>query len=316
MPLAQSIAYLLAGACFLWLAGDWLVEAALRVTRRLGMAPALAGVLILGFGTSFPELVVTCLAAWKGNADIAASNVVGSNITNVALILGVSALIARVPVDRFLLRVEIPIGIAASLLCYLLMRDEYVNLRDGMILLGAFVAYLIFAVRTAHKRDVPESEGELAGTLLRDICLVVACLALVVASGHFFLEGAKDVARRLGLSEAAIGGSLVALGTSLPELATGVAAARKGQLDMALGNVIGSNIFNVLLVLGCAASLSTQHVDQLLPAVLLPAMIALACVPWIAGWIKGHIGRYVGMLLVASYAVYLVYLTTAGSTGA
>lgn len=307
MPLAQTILYLLFGAGLLWKAGDFLVDGAVRLSTRYRIPPALAGVFILGFGTSFPELAVSGLAAWGGDADIAAGNVVGSNIANVALILGLTAALAPVVVNRFLLRIEMPIAVLASILAFVLVLDARVTRVDGLILLGAFALYAVVAIRTASLREVPEERPATSERVGIEIGLTLMGLVGVLAGGWFFLEGAKDVALRAGMSQAAIGLTLVAVGTSLPELATSIAAARARQPDMALGNVVGSNIFNLLLVLGVAGVLREQNVSEVLPRVSLPLMTALAIFPWALGVTRGRIGRLAGLVLVLTYVGFVVW---------
>ncbi|MGE0193185.1 MAG: calcium/sodium antiporter [Planctomycetota bacterium] len=307
MPLVQTILYLLVGAGLLWKAGDFLVDGAVRLSTRYRIPPALAGVFILGFGTSFPELAVSGMAAWSGDADIAAGNVVGSNIANVALILGLTAALAPVLVNRFLLRIEIPIAVLASILAFVLVLDARVSRVDGLVLLGAFAAYALVAVRTASLREVPEERPTTSESAWLEVGLAAIGLVGVLAGGWFFLEGAKDAAVRAGMSQAAIGQTLVAVGTSLPELATSVAAARARQPDMALGNVVGSNIFNVLLVLGVAGVLRDQNVSEVLPQVSLPLMTALAIYPWALGALRGRIGRFAGLVLILTYAGFVAW---------
>lgn len=306
MPIWQIIAFLLGGVLFLWKGGDLLVDGAIRVGHRFGIPPSLAGVFILGFGTSFPELVVTCMAALDGNSDIAAGNVVGSNIANVALILGATATMAVIPISRFLLRVEIPVGIAASALALLLAYDLEISRLDGLILLGAFALYAFYAIRTSGQRDVP-AEGPPTTKASFDFMITFLGLAAVLAGGHMFYEGAHSVAVRLGMSEAVIGQTVVAIGTSLPELATGIAAARAKQLSMALGNVIGSNIFNMLLVLGTAGVLADQTVDPMIPEFSMLVMLGLAIVPLFLGWRYRKLGRLSGIFLIIVYAGFLLY---------
>ena len=306
MPLWQTIAFLLGGVLFLWKGGDWLVDGAVRLGHRFGIPPSLAGVFILGFGTSFPELVVTGLAALDGNSDIAAGNVVGSNIANVGLILGATATLALIPVSSFLLKVEIPVGIAASVLALVLAWDLNISRMDGLILLGAFALYALFAIKTSKNREVPES-GEPTSKASFDFALTFLGLAGVLAGGHMFYEGARDVALRLGMPEAVIGQTVVAIGTSLPELATGVAAARANQLSMALGNVIGSNIFNLLLVLGTAGVLADQSVDPIIPHFSMWVMLGLAVFPLVVGMLYRQVGRLAGIFLIIVYGGFLLY---------
>ena len=306
MPAWQIILFLLAGTALLWKGGDWLVDGAVRLGQRFGIPPSLAGVFILGFGTSFPELVVTGLAALDGSADIAAGNVVGSNIANVGLILGVTATLAVIPVSRFLLRVEIPVGIAASVLALVLALDLEISRADGLLLLGAFALYALIAVATASKREVVE-DAPPTSRVIADVGLTLLGLGSVLGGGHLFYEGARAVALQLGVPKAVVGQTVVALGTSLPELATGIAAARANQLSMALGNVIGSNIFNLLLVLGTAGAISAQAVDPSIPRVSMLVMLGLAVFPLIVGWRLRRIGRVAGITLLLIYTGFLAY---------
>lgn len=307
MQLHEALLALALGAGLLWKAGDWLVAGALRIATRLRISPCLAGVVILGFGTSFPELAVTGMAAWDGNAGIATGNVVGSNIANVALILGITALLAPVLVHRELLRFEMPIAIGASILAMALVLDGTVSRIDGLVLLAAFGAYCVLAFRTAEARgeacDLPPAGGRAIG----DVALVLLGLVGVLAGGWFFLEGAKEMALRWGMSDAAIGQTLVAVGTSLPELATSIAAARARQPDLALGNIVGSNIFNLLLVLGVAGVLKDQNVADAMLHVAMPLMLALALAPWLLGLARGRIGRLFGGLLLLVYAGFVAW---------
>lgn len=307
MPIWQISLFLLGGVLFLWKGGDWLVDGATRVGHRFGIPPSLAGVFILGFGTSFPELVVTGLAALNGDPDIAAGNVVGSNVANVALILGTTACLAVIPVSRFLLRIEIPVGILASGLALGLALDGEISRVDGLTLLGAFALYAMYAIRTSGQREVPVLTDLPKTGASFDIAWTVLGLVTVLAGGHLFYEGARAAAIAFGMPRAVVGQTVIALGTSLPELATGVAAARARQLEMALGNIIGSNIFNLLLVFGTAGVLVNQSVDPAIPRVSMPVMLALAIFPLIAGWRGGKIGRRSGITLLTVYVAFIGY---------
>ncbi len=307
MPLYQTILFLIAGAILLWKGGDLLVAGAVRLGNAMGVSPGMAGVFILGFGTSFPELVVSSLAAYKGDGAIAIGNVIGSNIANVGLILGATALIATVPVNRFILKLEIPVCLLASFLALYLVRDGSLVRHEALILLGAFAVYAIFAILTSDKRDTPEPDETTDHRVPWNIVLTVLGLAAVLGGASLFLEGAVDVAERLGMSKAVIGETVVALGTSLPELGAALAAARANQLHMALGNVIGSNIFNLLLVLGAAGSFANQSVGSDQINISFPIMIALAAVPLVVGAARRAIGRATGVLLLMAYIGFIVY---------
>ncbi len=301
---------LLAGFLLLWKGGDLLVEGADRFARSHGVPATLAGVFILGFGTSVPELATSVLAILDDRPGMALGNVIGSNVANVALILGVTSLIAAVPVNRFLRRVEIPFGIAVSILVIGLAFDGELSRMDAGVLLGAFALYAFFALSTAHKRDEPEDERPDKRAWF-DLGMAALALGAVVGGARLFVTGATTVAAAAGVSDATIGSTLVALGTSLPELATGLAAARASKLDMALGNIIGSNIFNLLMVLGIAGLLRPQTVEGHMLNVELPVMLGLAAAPWLLGRFLGGIPRWAGAVLLVIYVAFLASFAAA-----
>ena len=308
----QALA-LLAGVLLLWKGGDLLVEGADRFARGQGMPSSLAGVFILGFATSAPELVTTVLAAIRGYPGIASGNVIGSNIANVGLILGVAAFITVVAVDRFILRLDVPLVIGVSVLTWLLFRDGSFDATDGLIYLSLFALYTLYSVLTAGKRPSPTPHAAVHRPFL-ELGMAALGLAGLLLGAHLFLGGAIAVAEWLGVSDTVIGLSLVALGTSLPELATTVAAARTNRMELAVGNVVGSNLFNLLLVLGVAGVLSPQPADARLLSIDLPVMtaMAVACLvfPILGG---GRLRRWHGVLLLGGYFAYIAVLAvTAG----
>ncbi len=296
---------LLAGVLLLWKGGDLLVEGADRFARGKGMPSSLAGVFILGFATSAPELVTTVLAAIRGHPGIASGNVIGSNIANVGLILGTATLLAVVVVDRFILRVDIPLVIGVSVLTFLFFRDGSFDATDGWIFLALFGLYTLYAILTAGKRPAPAQHPGVHRPFF-ELGMAALGLAGLVLGAHFFLVGALAAARWLGVTDTVIGLSLVALGTSLPELATTIAAARTNRMELAVGNVVGSNLFNLLLVLGVAAVLNPQPTAGRLLSIDLPVMIgmAVACfvLPVLGG---GRLRRWQGVLLLAGYFGYI-----------
>lgn len=304
---------LLAGVLLLWKGGDLLVEGADRFARGKGMPSSLAGVFILGFATSAPELVTTILAAVRGYPGIASGNVIGSNIANVGLILGTAAFITVVVVDRFILRVDVPLVILASALTWWMFSDGSFDHTDGWIFLGLFALYAGYSIRSSGKRPAPEPHPSVHRPLL-ELGMAVLGLAGLLIGAHLFLGGAIAAARWLGVSETVIGLSLVALGTSLPELATTVAAARTNRMELAVGNVVGSNLFNLLLVLGVAGVLNSQPAEGRLLAIDLPVMggMAVACLllPLLG---RGRLRRWQGVLLLACYFAYIATIAvTAG----
>ena len=299
--------YLIAGFILLWKGGDMLVDGADAFARSHGVPPTIAGVFILGFGTSMPELAVTAMATLDGNTGIAVGNVVGSNIANVGLVLGIAALISAVYVNRFLLKIEIPVGIAASALAFILVMDGRVDRMDGFILLGAFLLYAGFAMGTIRHRDVDDGEPPPKRPWF-DLGKATLALGAVVGGAELFTEGAVAAAQALNVSDTAIGLKLVAIGTSLPELATAIAAARAKKTDLVVGNVIGSNIFNLQLVLGTAGVLVDQAVEARIPEFDMPTMCVLAILPLIIALVANRrVGRIAGVILVGIYAGWLIF---------
>ncbi len=303
----ETVIFLVVGFVLLWKGGDLLVDGADALARSHGVPPTIAGVFILGFGTSMPELAVTVLAALEGEAAIAVGNVVGSNIANVGLVLGTACFLGVVHVNRFLLKVEIPVGIVASILALGIFLDGRVDMTDGLILLAAFGIYAGFAMGTIRHRDVDRGERPPKRPWF-DVGKAVVALAAVVGGAELFKTGAIQTANSFGVPKVVIGSTLVALATSLPELATAIAAVRARKADLVLGNVIGSNIFNLLLVLGTAGVMVDQAVDDQVPMVLGPLMVVLAILPFIFAFVfKRALGRPVGFMLLACYVGFLAY---------
>ncbi len=305
--LMETALFLVVGFILLWKGGDMLVDGADAFARSHGVPPSIAGVFILGFGTSMPELAVTLIAAMDGEGSIAVGNVVGSNIANVALVLGSGALLSVIHLNRFLVRVEIPVGIAASVLAFVLVLDGHVDMMDGLILLAGFAAYGAFAMGTIRHRDTDDGEPPPRRAWF-DLGKAVVALAAVIGGARLFGTGAVQVAESFGISRIVIGSTLVACATRLPELATTIAAARARKADLIVGNVIGSNIFNLLLVLGAAGVTIDQTVASSVPRVLMPLMLALAIFPLVLAWKnKSELGRRSGLVLVLTYLGFLVY---------
>lgn len=301
------ILYIAIGFVLLWKGGDLLVDGADAFARSHGVPPTIAGVFILGFGTSMPELAVSLFAALDGDGGIAVGNVVGSNIANVALVLGSAAVISVVHANRFLIRLEMPVGILASILAFLLVLDGHIDAMDGAILLGGFLAYAGFAMGTVRRRDLDQGERPPKRPWF-DLGKATLALAAVLGGAKLFEEGASEIASTFGISEIVIGSTLVAFATSLPELATGIAAARARKADLVIGNVIGSNIFNLLLVLGASGLALDQTVDPSVPMVLMPLMLGLVFFPLVIARANDRaIGRKSGIVLLLIYAGFLIY---------
>ncbi|WP_372743334.1 calcium/sodium antiporter [Neptunomonas sp.] len=259
-----NLLYLLLGIGLLTAGGEVLIRGSLAIAKRLGISPLLSGLLIVGFGTSMPELVVSVDAAINGQPDIAIGNVVGSNIANILLVLGLCAVISPLAVSPLSLRRDAVVVIAASLLFVLLASGRALSAVDGMIFITALFSYLIWAYWTEqdkstlsgalHEAESAEIE-KIPESSLWSAIAVIGGLALLIAGSQVLLKGAVGIANGLGVSEAVIGLTLVAVGTSLPELTISVIAALRRHADVAVGNILGSNIFNILGILGVSAIL-------------------------------------------------------------
>lgn len=304
---------------------ELLVRTASRLALVLGVSPLVVGLTVVAFGTSAPEVAVTTQSTLAGQADLAIGNVVGSNIANVLLILGLSALITPLVVAQQLARLDIPLMIGASVLVVILSLDGNISRIEGIVLFAGIITYTVFAIRQSRKesRAVQEEYAqEFSAPLPRrgyqvllNIGGLVLGLALIVLGAQWLVDGATALARTFGVSELVIGLTVIAVGTSLPELATSVVASLRGERDIAVGNVVGSNLFNLLSVLGIASILAPRGIT-VSDAVLrfdMPVMVAaaVACLPIFA--VGNVIARWQGGLFVAYYGVYTAYLVLAAT---
>jgi len=276
------------------------------------------GLTIVAFGTSAPELTVSVSSALKGSADLAIGNVVGSNIFNTLMIVGCTSIVAPIVVTRRTLIHEIPLCILAAVVLFVCCSDvlldkapyDVISITDGLVLLcffAIFISYTFAIARNGEHKEEQEAVKEMP--LWKAILFIVGGLFMLIIGGNFFVEGASNIARALGVSESIIGLTLVAGGTSLPELATSIVAATKKNPEMAIGNAIGSNLFNIFFVLGCTASITPLHlvgINTLDLSVLVIASIFL----WLAGVFikKRTITRWEGIGMVACYVAYTVFL--------
>jgi cation:H+ antiporter len=307
--------FFLAGIALLAFGGNALVRGASALAVRLGVPPLVIGLTVVAWGTSAPELAVSLGAALRGQGDIALGNVVGSNIFNVLGVLGASALVAPLAVSRRLVRLDVPILVALSAAVYLLALDRHLGRWDGLLLVAAGIAYTAFAVRTRHGEE-PATPGGARGrgrALVAQAGLVALGLLLLVIGARWLVEGAIAFARALGVSELVIGLTVVAVGTSLPEVAASVVAAWRGERDIAVGNAVGSNLFNIAAVLGLTSLLARGGVPIAEAAVAfdIPVMVAVAvaCLP--VFFVGQAVLRWEGALLLAYYGAYTLYLVLA-----
>nr|WP_059390492.1 calcium/sodium antiporter [Pseudomonas toyotomiensis] len=316
----MTYVYLIAGLVLLVAGAEVLVRGAAKLAAQFGIPPLVIGLTVVAFGTSAPETAVSVQSALNGSGDLAIGNVVGSNIANVLLILGVTALVAPLVVSRQLIRLDVPIMIGASLVTFGLAWDGELSRFDGALLFVGVLAYTGFLIYSARK-DKGGDDDEFAKEFGLDeapkpyawainLGLIIAGLVLLVVGSNFLVEGAVTLARALGISELVIGLTVVAVGTSLPELATSILAAIKGERDIAVGNIVGSNIFNLLCVLGLASMVAPAAIAVSPNALAFdfPVMIAvaIACLPiFFSGY---RINRWEGLLFLGYYVAYTLYL--------
>ena len=310
-----SLIKLIIGFALLVKGADIFVDGASSVAKKMRIPAFVIGLTIVAFGTSAPELAVSITAAMKGSNDIAIGNVVGSNIFNTLVVLGASAAITPIVVDKGMIKKDYPLSIFAAVLLGILAMDtvffkaETMTLGrvDGIILLIAFAGFMYMTVKAGLENRTEEDEENEAMPIMKSLIFIVLGLVGIVIGGDVSVEGAKEIARFFGLSEAIIGLTIVALGTSLPELVTSVIAARKGESDIAVGNVIGSNIFNVFLILGVSATILPMTISStyLYDMIMLIAVMVLTYLP-IAKTKK--VSRGMGITMVLVYVAYTAYL--------
>ena len=317
-----TIVYLVIGFVCLVLGAEWLVKGASSIASKLGIAPIVIGLTIVAFGTSAPEFAVSIGGAVSGNTDVALGNVVGSNTINILLILGMSAAIGGLSIEQRLLKLDIPILIGVSLVTYVLVLNDVVGRIEGAALFLGLITYTFWLLRDARKAESADVEKEysesveaLEGATLKrpmpfQVLLVVLGFGLLVLGSRLLVNSATEIATELGVSDLIIGLTVVAAGTSLPELATSVLAAIRGQRDIAVGNVVGSNLFNTLGVLGGSAIFASDGIPVSNEVIRLdfPVMLAATIVLLPICWNGFMIKRWEGFLLAAFYVAYVAYL--------
>ena len=310
--------FLIGGLVLILLGANGLTDGAAAVAKRFNISDLVIGLTIVAFGTSAPELVISTMAALGGSADMAIGNVVGSNAFNVLMIIGVTAMVLPIKVGEGILSKEIPLVILASFVLAVCANDilldggssNVVSRIDGLVLLGFFLIFMRYTFAIARNGG-DEAEGEKIKEMpiWKSALFILGGLAGLIYGGQLFVDGASGIASSLGVSESIIGLTIVAGGTSLPELATSVTAALKKNSGIAIGNVIGSNLYNVFFVLGCSATISPLPMGGI-NNVDMAVLIGSAILFWLVGWFfkKRTITRVEGALLVICYVAYTAYL--------
>ncbi|MFT4569993.1 MAG: cation:H+ antiporter, partial [Candidatus Binatia bacterium] len=301
--------WIVLGVGLLYVGAESLVRGSASIARRQGLSPLVIGLTVVAFGTSMPEMVVSLGAIYSGSDSIALGNVVGSNIGNIALILGVTALVSPPSVNARVLRVDLPLLVVVTLAFSAALYDWHLGRAEGVMLLAGLVAYTAFNLRLARTEskavveEFADGVPKMSGSTASDFGRVAVGLLLLIGGARALVSGAVVVAGAFGLSEAAIGLTVVALGTSMPELATSVVAASKGEGDIAIGNVLGSNLYNILCIAGTAATIHPMNAAGI-TTVDLAVMIGLTAVLLPLMGTGNRVGRREGMLLVVVYVSY------------
>jgi len=305
----------IAGLALLVFGAELLVKGASRIAAGFGISPLIIGLTVVAFGTSAPEMAISVSSALKGEADIAIGNVLGSNICNVLLILGVSALITPLVVSEQLVRTDVPIMIGVSVLAFAFSLDGRIGFLEGAVLFGGILAYVAWLMRISKRSGEMGPSVESSAHWAIDVALIAAGFALLILGSRWLVASAVTIAEAMGVSELVIGLTIVAVGTSMPEMATSVVAAVRGQRDIAVGNVVGSNIFNILCVLGATAMVAPGGLPVSEAAINFdyPVMlaVAVACLPiFFGGYV---IKRWEGGLFLGYYVAYITYLVLAAT---
>lgn len=314
-----TLLQMLGGLAVLVAGAEILVRGSVGTALRFGLTPLLIGLTIVAFGTSAPELVVSIQAAYNGSDDIALGNIIGSNISNIALILGLAAMIQPLKVQASIIRKDVPILLGTSLLLVFFLMDGVITQLEGVIFFLGVVVFTVVSVRMAKKETSEEVKEEYEDVipekklpLWLNIVMIVVGLGLLILGAKWLVDGAIEIASSVGLSEAVVGLTIVAVGTSLPELATSVMAAIKKEGDIAIGNVVGSNIFNILCILGITAMILPVSQGGITTVdILLMLGLTVLLLPVLkSGYIVSRFEGAVLLVIYISYTAYLVMVTS------
>lgn len=289
---------------------DWLTNGAVGLATKLGISQIVIGLTIVAIGTSMPEFFVSIVSAIKGTPDLAVGNIVGSNIFNELLIVGVAATVAPIAIQRATVRRDIPIAIVASIMLTFMMLDDNISRIDALILFAAFIAFIWITLRNS-KNDANEKDASTEKVIptWKSVLFIIFGLVGLVLGSNIFVDNASSLAHGWGISDAVIGLTIVAGGTSLPELATSAVAARKGDSGIAIGNVLGSNVFNILMILGLTGIISPMHIQNITYIDMAVMVISMALF-WLFSFTKLRVERWEGCVLIACFLGYITWLVS------
>lgn len=303
---------LFAGLALLYFGSSILVEGSASTAIMFAVRPVIVGLTIVSFATSAPELLVSLVAAYKGSGGISIGNILGSNVINIALVLGISAVIRPVSIQKQVVRVEIPYMIFISLVFWLLCLDSMIGRTDGIVLIIFLVIFLIYGILTAKDKSIDKTLGKTLKEnrsfkqILKNIFYIGTGIVMLAFGANFVVKEAIVIASKMGLSQTFIGISVVALGTSLPELATSAVAAARGESDISVGNVVGSNLFNICLVMGVVGIFNPMTIDPALHRFQFPFMIFISFMLGVTGFIKQGVNKSTGIFFITLFFIYIL----------
>lgn len=304
-----QILLLIVGIVFVIKGADWLTKGSVGIAERMGVPQIIIGLTIVAMGTSMPEFFVSLMSAVKGTPDLAVGNIVGSNIFNALLIVGCAAMVAPIAVQKSTVKKDIPVAVFASLLLMAMSIDKFISRIDAAILFIVFIVYMWITLRGA-KKEGPDDNAKKSDKPMGSgmaILNIILGLAMLVLASNVFVDNATAIAHTLGISDAVIGLTIVAGGTSLPELATSVVAARKGNSGIAIGNVLGSNVFNILMILGVTGLITPMSISGI-TVIDLSMMVISMILLWLFSFTKYRIERWEGVVLTIIFVVYITWL--------
>lgn len=303
-----SIAYILIGVIAVLWGADKFTDGAAAIARKMNIPEIVIGLTIVAMGTSAPELFTSVVSALKGSTGLALGNIVGSNIFNSLLIVGAAAAVAPIPISQVTIVKDIPFALVSSLLLTAVCLDGNLTRLDSLLLLIGFALFLAYTLQMARNGTTEDSKSETSQALWKNILFIIIGLACLIVGSNLFVNGASTVAEQLGISDAIIGLTIVAGGTSLPELATSIISARKGQSGIAIGNVVGSNVFNILAILGITGFISPMRDLGGITTIDFTLLILSIILVWAMSFTKHKIERWEGFTLIGIFALYLGWL--------
>ncbi len=305
-----SIILVVVGVALVLWGADRLTDGATALAQRMNVPQIVIGLTVVAMGTSMPEFFVSMVSAIKGTPDLAVGNVVGSNIFNTMFIVGISAAVAPMAISRSAVRKDIPFAVVATLMLSVMCMDGNISRTDAGILFALFIVFMVYTLRLARKGavDVEEKKKEDLSVVMSSVFIIVG-LACLIGGSNLFVNGASAIAKALNVSDAVIGLTVVAMGTSLPELATSVVAARKGRSAMAMGNVIGSNVFNILMILGVTGMITPMQIEGITMTDMGVMLVGMVLV-WMFSYTKYKVARWEGFVLAAMFVGYMAWLVS------